>query len=148
MRVVLAHLIGKGRTAQPLVLGRLESEVLEVLWCKGSGSVHQVRTGLSRHLAYTTVMTTLDRLFKKGLLERHKVDRSFRYTPRISQQQWTQAQSNSGPWEQLLPGPTLYGPMLASYLVDGVEHYDEALLVELEKKIADRRRQFEQKEKG
>lgn len=143
MRVVLAHLIGKGRTAQPLVLGRLESEVLEVLWHKGSGSVHQVRTGLSRHLAYTTVMTTLDRLYKKGLLDRHKVDRSFRYTPRISQQQWTQAQSNNGPWDQMLRAP-----ILASYLVDGVEHYDEALLIELEKKIADRRRQFEQKEKG
>ena len=40
---------------------------------------------LDRRLAYTTVMlTTLDRLFKKGLLDRRRADRAFVYSPRFS----------------------------------------------------------------
>ena len=48
--------------------------MLELLWDYGESSVHDVAERLTRPLAYTTVMTTLDRLFKKGLLERRKVE--------------------------------------------------------------------------
>ena len=40
-----------------------------------------------RDLAYTTVMTTLDRLFKKGLLRRSEEGRAFRYAPRLSREE-------------------------------------------------------------
>src|SRR5262249_16860310 len=43
---------------------------------------------LDSRLAYTTVMTTLDRLFKKGLLDRYKSERAFVYTPRLSSDDW------------------------------------------------------------
>jgi len=56
-------------------LGSLESEVLSVVCESGGGSVGDVRDRLSRAFAYTTVMTTLDRLYKKDLLERHKSGR-------------------------------------------------------------------------
>ncbi len=65
-------------------LGHLEITILEVLWGRGESNVREVAESLDRPLAYTTVMTTLDRLFKKGLLDRRKSERAFFYSPRLS----------------------------------------------------------------
>jgi BlaI family penicillinase repressor len=66
----------------------LELECLKVLWKLGEGSVRDVRAGLTanRNLAYTTVMTVLDRLERKGGVARRKVGRSFRYAPVLSRE--------------------------------------------------------------
>src|SRR5215813_12776060 len=69
-------------------LGPLELTVMEVLWLHGEANVHDVAGRLDRPLAYTTVMTTLDRLYKKGLLDRRKSERAFLYSPRLSSQDW------------------------------------------------------------
>src|SRR5258706_1553492 len=75
--------------ALPAVLGPLETQVMEILWSCGESNVHDVVAQLAaQKRAYTTVMTTLDRLFKKGLLDRRKADRAFVYTPRLSRQEW------------------------------------------------------------
>ena len=68
--------------------GELEQRVMELLW--GSGvpqSVADVHVRLSneRELAYTTVMTVLDRLAKKGLVERELVSRAWQYRAASSQ---------------------------------------------------------------
>ena len=55
------------------MLGPLEIRVMEVLWTAGQSSVRDVVEKLERKLAYTTVMTTLDRLFKKGMLDQTEV---------------------------------------------------------------------------
>jgi BlaI family transcriptional regulator, penicillinase repressor len=64
----------------------LELECLKVLWKLGEGSVKDVRHGLTanRNLAYTTVMTVLDRLARKGGVARRKVGRLFLYAPVLS----------------------------------------------------------------
>jgi BlaI family penicillinase repressor len=61
----------------------LELECLKVLWKLGEGSVKDVRGDLaqSRNLAYTTVMTLMDRLVKKGSASRRKSGRMFIYAP-------------------------------------------------------------------
>jgi predicted transcriptional regulator len=61
----------------------LELECLKVLWTLREGNVHEVRQALSerRSLAYTTVMTLLERLVRKGGVSRRKVGRSFVYVP-------------------------------------------------------------------
>jgi BlaI family transcriptional regulator, penicillinase repressor len=66
----------------------LELECLKVLWKLGEGSVKDVRGGLTanRNLAYTTVMTVLDRLERRGGVARRKVGRSFRYAPVLSRE--------------------------------------------------------------
>ena len=69
-------------------LGPLENTVMEILWKRGECNVHDVIENLDRPLAYTTVMTTLDRLFKKTLLERRKDERAFIYAPRLSRKEW------------------------------------------------------------
>ncbi len=100
-----------------------------------------------RPLAYTTVMTTLDRLFKKGLLERRKVERAFIYSPRLSRQQWEH--KRAGDWvARFLAGPQPSSELLISSLVEAVGQHDEALLDELERKIKQRRKQLGERGKA
>lgn len=66
----------------------LELECLKVLWTLGEGNVHAVQDQLGerRALAYTTVMTLLERLAKKGTVARRKAGRSFIYTPLVDRE--------------------------------------------------------------
>jgi predicted transcriptional regulator len=61
-------------------LAELELDCMKVLWKYPGASVAQVRAGLPRPLAYTTVMTVLDRMSAKGLVERRKNGRAYLYT--------------------------------------------------------------------
>jgi predicted transcriptional regulator len=65
----------------------LELVCLKVLWSLGEGSVNDVRRviSLNKPLAYTTVMTLLDRLARKSIVTRRKVGRAFLYSPQVSQ---------------------------------------------------------------
>jgi len=67
----------------------LELECLKALWRIGDGTVKDVRQVLIEHrnLAYTTVMTVLDRLVRRGSVERQKRGRSFVYTPRLGREE-------------------------------------------------------------
>ena len=69
-------------------LGKLESEVMERIWARGEISVRELHLDLASRLAYTTVMTTLDRLYKKGLLQRRKVGKAFYYAPAMTQEDY------------------------------------------------------------
>lgn len=63
-------------------MGALESEVLEKIWSQPEGlTPRDVLDRLDGDLAYTTVMTIMNRLWNKGLLERVKEGRAFRYRP-------------------------------------------------------------------
>ncbi|GAB3671723.1 BlaI/MecI/CopY family transcriptional regulator [Saccharopolyspora sp. ID03-671] len=71
-------------------LGELEGSVMDVLWqADGSMSVREVLTQLNgtRDLAYTTVMTVLDNLHRKGWVEREMHNRAYQYTPSESREE-------------------------------------------------------------
>ena len=70
------------------LLGALEAEAMEILWKLGEASVREVMQRLSEPSAYTTVMTTLTRMFTKGLLCRRKSDSKFIYYPRFTAEEW------------------------------------------------------------
>src|SRR5258705_6396994 len=75
------HKLGMGNPAPPREIPPpLELECLKALWALGEGNVKEVRDHLApgRPLAYTTVMTLLERLVRKGGGSRRKVGRSFR----------------------------------------------------------------------
>ena len=129
------------RMGRLLLLGPLEAQAMEVLWAVGQGSVRDVVEQLDRKLAYTTVMTTLDRLFKKGLLDRQKSERAFLYTPRLSHGEWERQRAGdlvSG----LLAGSQPSRELLLSSLVDAVGHHDVNLLEQLEEKIRRKRKEL------
>lgn len=61
----------------------LELLCLRALWSLREGNVGEVRqvVGQSRPLAYTTIMTVLERLVRKGKIARRKAGRAFLYSP-------------------------------------------------------------------
>ena len=128
-------------------LGHLEAQVMDVLWADGEANVRDVAQKIDRPLAYTTIMTTLDRLFKKGLLERRKSERAFLYSPSFTRQQWEQKRAGAF-LAAFLAGPQPSGEMLISCLVEAVGQQDAALLDELERKIRLKRRELNRKEKA
>jgi predicted transcriptional regulator len=77
-----------------MALGDLEREVMTQLWDAGEPlTVRQVHERLSRDrdLAYTTVMTVLDRLAKKSVVTQERADRAYRYAPAQSREEMTAA---------------------------------------------------------
>lgn len=69
-------------------LGSLESELMEKVWNRGEFSVRDLHLEFASRLAYTTVMTTLDRLYKKGLLTRRKVGKAFHYAAAFTEKEY------------------------------------------------------------
>ncbi|MEV1074503.1 BlaI/MecI/CopY family transcriptional regulator [Micromonospora parva] len=73
-------------------LGDLERAVMDVLWDVVPGTsdgvtVREVADALDgRELAYTTVMTVLDRLAGKGMVQREREGRAWRYRPAASRE--------------------------------------------------------------
>jgi predicted transcriptional regulator len=119
-------------------LGPLEERVLETLWRSPRGlSVREVRSALGDGLAYTTVMTTLDRLYKKGVLERQREGRAFRYAARASREALAAGALRRTLGRLLGRGPAQ--PLLAS-LVDAVGEHDRALLPELQRLVREKER--------
>lgn len=73
-------------------LGPLEADVLNLVWCLESATARELFTRQVQpgERAYTTLMTTLDRLFRKGLLRRDKEGLAWRYTPAVTRQAFEQ----------------------------------------------------------
>lgn len=126
--------------ASPSQLGPLEQRLLGALWEKGSATVRELADGVCPDLAYTTVMTTLDRLFKKQLLTRESEGRAFRYTPRVTREELHREAAGEA-FRQLLnasPAPSL--PL--SYLVEIVTEQDAHLLDHLRELVEAKRREL------
>lgn len=105
-------------------LGVLEREVMDAVWAAGEVTVRDTRSLLPRRIAYTTVMTTLDRLYKKGLVVRSRVGKAFVYRAAQTRQQAEAA--------------------ILSNLVDAVGSDDRAadLLDALEQLVRDKKRRL------
>jgi predicted transcriptional regulator len=146
MMGLLKHRIFDNRTNAQL-LGPLEIAVMEILWERGESNVHDVIERLGRPLAYTTVMTTMDRLYKKGMLSRHKSDRAFLYSTRQSRLEWEQKRAGEF-MAGFLNGPQAAGEMLISCLVEAVGQKNATLLDELERKIRMKRKELGDRRKG
>jgi predicted transcriptional regulator len=125
-------------------LGSLESQLMERIWARGEISVRDLHAELASRLAYTTIMTTLDRLFKKGLLDRRKMGKAFYYKAKLSESTYHERLT------QHLFGMVLHESnntnVVLSGFVDAVSGRDEQMLDKLDelvkaKKRALRRRQ-------
>jgi predicted transcriptional regulator len=130
-----------GQADQQLPLGRLESDLMQILWSRGESNVRDVVQHLDRPLAYTTVMTTLDRLYKKGLLERRMPDRAFLYSARFTREEWERRQAETV-FAGFLAGPHPSRELLLSSFLDAVGKHDSRLLDELEKRIRSKRKEL------
>ena len=123
-------------------LGPLEQELLRVLWRRGDATVRELADAGAVEGAYTTLMTTLDRIYKKGLLAREAEGRAFRYRPLYSEEQFKQGAVADG-LQQLFGTKTLSAAPV-SFLVDEITKHDASLLDELERAIERKRRELKQ----
>ena len=123
------------------VFGPLEIRVLEALWSRDTPACVRDIQPQFPGVAYTTLMTTLDRLFRKGILEREKNGRAFYYCPTGSQQQLI-SQLAGSTFATLLPGDAASVRPIMSMFVDTVGQRDHALLDELEELVRARREEL------
>jgi predicted transcriptional regulator len=120
-------------------LGALEREVMAIVWKAGEINVREACELLGSSVAYTTVMTTMDRLFKKRLLARRKVGRAFVYSAAATRDEIEGAVASELVQSLLQRHGGEPLPLLSS-LVDAVSDRDRALLDELERLVREKRR--------
>jgi len=126
------------------VFGPLEIRVLQALWSRRSPSCVKDLQPEFPGVAYTTLMTTLDRLFRKGTLARAKSGRAFYYAPKRTPDQLMSDLAGST-FATMLPGDHAAARPILSMFVDTVGQRDQALLDELEALVRARREQLKQK---
>jgi predicted transcriptional regulator len=119
-------------------LGPLEQRMLEALWARGSATIRELLDDGYTDLAYTTVMTTVDRLYKKGLLTRTEQGRAFRYAPRFSREELNREAAGRALRQLLDASPAAELPL--SFLVEILSERDAELLDDLQR-LVERRRQ-------
>jgi len=121
------------------LLGPLEQDVMDVVWRLRDTTVREVHAELagSREIAYTTVMTTMARLARKGILLRDTADLAHRYRPVVSRDQYARgAVGDVLSWLlERYPEPAV------AYLADVVEELDDVTLEQLRDAVARRRAQ-------
>jgi predicted transcriptional regulator len=87
------------RTQAPPRLHELEALVMEEVWRREPATVREVMEALNEDApkprAYTTVMTIMDRLHTKGLLERRSERNTYIYTPRLSRDEYADARAQT-----------------------------------------------------
>jgi predicted transcriptional regulator len=122
-----------------LALGRLETLVMECLWrCEDAVSVRDVALRLKGPWAYTTLMTTLDRLFKKGLASREPRGRAFAYRAQLSRAELG-VQALRTAVSGIEAGADSRDLALAA-LVDAIESYDPDWLDSLDRMVQEKKR--------
>ena len=121
-------------------LGPLEMQLLRVIWKRHSTTVRELLDSGETTCAYTTVMTTLDRLHKKGLLERSPEGRAFRYTASLSRHDFDGQNVRNAIRKFLGASSPALAPL--SFLVDAVSEHDAKLLDSLEAAIEQKRREL------
>src|SRR5208337_4155486 len=134
-------LFGSKSTPQ---LGPFEQQLLREVWSRGDATVRELIEYTNLHQAYTTVMTTMDRLYKKGLLDRVAEGRAFRYTPRHTHEELQRVTAVESIRQLLGSGEASSLPL--SYLVEALSTHDAQLLDELQLLVERKRRELQSQE--
>ena len=134
-----------GKTSGPR-LGALERKMLEEVWSRGNVTVRELVEAGGMRLAYTTIMTTLDRLFKKGLLQRSAEGKAFRYFPSCSREEFPRFVAVTGirQWIESTDASSL----TLSYFVDAISVHDARLLDQLRELVEQKRREIKNGGRG
>jgi predicted transcriptional regulator len=92
MSTKATHRLTTAADALTKLLPAAEAEVMRLVWQVGSTTVKQIHhiRAQQRALAYTTTMTTMERLWDKGLLRREpaRTSPAYIYTPALSEQEF------------------------------------------------------------
>ncbi len=134
------------RSSEPSLarLGPLEQRLLREIWSRGNATVRELLQEAHLNFAYTTVMTTLDRLYKKHLLRREPDGRAFRYAASVTEEEMQRSAAGQAIRQLLESGAASSLPL--SYLVEAVSEHDVQLLDELQDLVEQKRRELSKRE--
>lgn len=117
----------------PRPLGELEQAIMEVVWRFGTASGRDVFSALTRKrdLAYTTVMTVMNRLVDKGILDRKENGKQYHYRARFCREEYDKRASG-----RIIRGLIRsFGDLAIAQFVDTLDETDPEKLRFLEKKL-------------
>jgi predicted transcriptional regulator len=114
--------------------------MLNAVWELGDCTVSEVLEHWNSNIAYTTAMTTLNRLFHKHLLRREREGRAFRYTPCFSIEEMQR--TSAGQLIRQLLHSAATATSALSYIVEAVTEHDDRLLDELQEIVEQKRRRL------
>lgn len=119
--------------AHPKPLGQLEQLIMDIVWREDCATVRCVYLELKKHrpIAYTTVMTTMDRLSKKGILWRTKIGKAYEYRPKQSEAELGNS-TTQALFDMILQR---YGDLAIAQFVDSVEKFDAQKLIALKRLV-------------
>ena len=103
--------------------------------------MRDIHNAFGERIAYTTLMTTLDRLYRKRLLDRKKDGRAFMYTAAVSRQEFEHEIREDMIDGLLDSGTEPAAPVLACF-VDAVSDRDRELLDELDRLVKEKKRDW------
>ncbi|MGD0825447.1 MAG: BlaI/MecI/CopY family transcriptional regulator [Terriglobales bacterium] len=131
------------RASRKIRLGTLEQRLLSVMWQRPEGiTIRELRDRADIGRAYITIVTSLNRLRKKGLVDRIAVEGAkvvtFRYVPRFTRAE-VERDVASKAIRQVL-GLDVAGPLLLSRMVEEIGEHDAELLEELGRLVDEKRR--------
>ena len=122
-------------------LGKLERQVLEEMWSREEVSVRDIYLALEKRAAYTTLMTTLTRLFKKNLVKRRIDRRTYLYSAAIGREELEREIKEDVVEGLLGQGADEVEPLLAC-IVDTISERDRELLDELDRLVREKKREL------
>lgn len=113
--------------------GTLEAKIMDILWAGPEMAIKDVQHQLEREkpVNFNTVMTVMNRLVEKGILEKRQEGRSFLYQPVLTREQFLDNQSKELTHELIEE----FGPLVVNHMLDALEEADPSLMEKLEQKI-------------
>lgn len=113
--------------------GPLEAKIMEILWNNEEMTIKDVQRVLEQEKMtnFNTVMTVMNRLVEKGILQKRSEGRSSLYKPVQSRIDFLNAQSKEMTHELM----DEFGNVVVSHMLDALEEVDEDLVAKLEQKI-------------
>lgn len=115
------------------------------VWARGSATVREVIQDQSIWQRYSTILTTMERLFRKGLFDRVQEGKAFRYSARYSPEELARLSTFRG-IRHLLKSE--HASLHLSYFVEAVGEQDEKLLDELQALVERQRAELRSKKGG
>jgi predicted transcriptional regulator len=114
--------------------GPLEAKIMDILWEGSEKSIKMVQTALEKEktINFNTVMTVMNRLVDKNILEKRIEGRTSLFKPRKTKAEFMQEQSKILT-ENLLDE---FGGLAINHMIDSLEEVDQRLLERLEQKVA------------
>ncbi|GAA4855892.1 BlaI/MecI/CopY family transcriptional regulator [Paenibacillus vulneris] len=113
--------------------GTLEAKIMEILWEGPEKAIKEVQQRLEQEKAvnFNTVMTVMNRLVEKGILQKRMEGRSFLYRPVLTKEQFIDTQSKELTHELIEE----FGPLVVNHMLDALDEADPVLMEKLEQKI-------------